>query len=95
MKKRIFNAVNLLLGAVVVLLAGCKTQKVAVNQEPPQPDQSPKQLEVRQQEPIMCLYGVPPEVYRRQQEREQAELDSIKNQQRPQRDSIPMPIRKK
>ena len=72
MNKKVLTYVNLALGSLSMTLAGCHTQKVAPQpaapQEPDRPvveEPLPIIQEEQPQEPLVCKYGVPPEVYER------------------------------
>lgn len=56
---------NILLGACISLLVGCNTQKKAAKGQQPAAEE-PQQTIVRERE-VMCLYGIPPEVYEKLQ----------------------------
>ena len=65
MKKQFLTTLNLILGSVSVALAGCHIQKKSVE---PTPTPDPAQPVVEQPiepEPVICMYGVPAEVYER------------------------------
>jgi hypothetical protein len=65
MKKNFLKRINLLLGSISVALAGCHVQKQPAEPTPtPSPD-TPVVEQPNDQEPIMCLYGAPPEFYER------------------------------
>ena len=66
MKKKFLRNLNLLLGAASVALAGCHTQKKAVEPTPaPETDKPVVEQPKNPDEPVVCLYGVPAEVYKR------------------------------
>jgi hypothetical protein len=69
MKKRMLVAANVALGAMSMLFAGCHTQKQVQPAEPDQPvieqPEAPQQPVAQEPEPVVCKYGVPPEVYER------------------------------
>ncbi len=79
MRKSILTRINLLLGALIILLTGCKTQK-NVNNTNGETDSPAPSINRPEDRPV-CLYGIPPEVYKEMQEREQRD-------QEPQQDSI-------
>jgi len=65
MKKQFLKRINLLLGSISVALAGCHVQKQPTEPAPvPEPDQ-PVVEQKNDPEPLICLYGAPPEFYER------------------------------
>ena len=64
MRKRFLTRLNILLGAVSMTLAGCHSQKAVTNPQPAEPAQPTPAVEPGE---VICLYGVPREVYERQQ----------------------------
>ncbi|MBR2165878.1 MAG: hypothetical protein IKP02_06080 [Paludibacteraceae bacterium] len=65
---KILLKVNVALGSLSMLLAGCHTQKNVVPAEPEQPvieEPSPAVEPAPPVEPLVCKYGVPAEVYER------------------------------
>mgnify|MGYP003290354640 CR=1 FL=1 len=77
MKRKTLIFINVLLGALVTFFVGCKTHRV--NKALPEPEDS----EIEQVEPeperMVCLYGIPPEVYKRLHEQDSLYQDSLQN----------------
>lgn len=63
MKTKFLIKLNILLAAIITLLIGCKTQQVNPSDDVVADDQ-PVVAEPAP-ERMICLYGIPPEVYRR------------------------------
>lgn len=62
MKQKLLLAISSLLGGIIAfILPSCHTQKNAT-----QSDNNKPVATLEQNKGIMCLYGVPPEVYRQQ-----------------------------
>lgn len=77
MKKKLLTKVNVLLGAMSLILAGCHTQKKAAantveNSEPQQQETDGGRM--------VCLYGVPPRVYEEQRDQEEQKLQEQQQQ---------------
>lgn len=49
---------NILLGVMISLLTGCKTQKLATKSQPDPVKDEPAQIE--KSDPVICMYGIPP-----------------------------------
>lgn len=79
MHRKALIFVNVLLGALVSFFVGCKTHKV--NKSEPQPEASNQEKFEPQAEQMICLYGIPPEVYKRLQERDSIYQDSLRQAQ--------------
>ena len=62
MKKRFLTFLNIVLGISALTLAGCHTQKKAVA-DSSKPDDS-QAAEERVDGPVICMYGVPANLYR-------------------------------
>ena len=62
MKKRILTYINLLLGIASLSLAGCHTTKNAA--KPSAPEKPEGTIEERHEAEVICLYGVPVNLYR-------------------------------
>lgn len=81
MRKQFLIRVNALLAAVSLMLAGCHTQKKVTPAEP-QPSDEPTFEQVGEPEvkplygvpvePIMCKYGVPPQLIRSTEQDDEA-----------------------
>jgi len=85
MRKTFLIRANVLLGTLSLLLAGCHTTKKAAASQSEAPA---KQDEVGvANDRIVCMYGVPPQVYEQQRAKEEEEMrrqeqlrqDSLKN----------------
>lgn len=63
MKTKFLIKLNVLLAALVSFLLGCKTQQV--NQSDVVADADTTSVEEPTPERMICLYGIPPEVYQR------------------------------
>lgn len=63
MKKKFLIRLNVLLAALVSFLLGCKTQQV--KQSDVVADADTTSVEEPAPERMICLYGIPPEVYQR------------------------------
>lgn len=71
MKQKLLLAISTLLGSIIAfILPSCHTQKNAT-----QSDNRPVAT-LEQNKGIMCLYGVPPEVYRQQQQQDSIVTDT-------------------
>lgn len=76
MKRKTLIFVNILLGALVTFFVGCKTHRV--NKSQPQPEAESKERFEPEAERMICLYGIPPEVYKRLHEQDSLRQDSIR-----------------
>lgn len=67
MKTNLLKKINLLLGTISVALAGCHIQKQPVEPTPTPPQEADKPIveQTSETEPLLCMYGAPPEVYER------------------------------
>ena len=79
MRKKFLRRVNVLLGIVSLSLAGCHTQKNAAQTQPAEPEASPAQAVGGGE--VICMYGIPAEVYEEQRAKEEAQRrrDSLQN----------------
>ena len=64
MKSKLLIKLNLLLAALITLLMGCKSQQVNKSDNDVVADDKPSVVEP-EPERMICLYGIPPEVYQR------------------------------
>ena len=64
MKTKFIIKLNLLLAALITLLMGCKSQQVNKSDNDVVADDQPSVVEP-EPERMICLYGIPPEVYQR------------------------------
>ena len=64
MKSKLLIKLNLLLAALITLLMGCKSQQVNKSDNDVVADDQPSVVEP-EPERMICLYGIPPEVYQR------------------------------
>ena len=64
MKTKFLIKLNLLLAALITLLMGCKSQQVNKSDNDVVADDQPSVVEP-EPERMICLYGIPPEVYQR------------------------------
>ena len=60
MKKNFLKHINLLLGAISLMLAGCHTQKQMAQPTNDDPVNQPKIEQTQQTDVPVCLYGPPP-----------------------------------
>lgn len=79
MKRTTLVLINILLGAVISFFMGCKTHRV--NKSQPQPEADAREQLEPQPERMICLYGIPPEVYKRLHEQDSLYQDSIQKAQ--------------
>ena len=64
MKTKFLIKLNLLLAALITLLMGCKSQQVNKSDNGVVAEDQPSVVEP-EHERMICLYGIPPEVYQR------------------------------
>ena len=69
MKNRVLTVFNIILGWLIgLILPSCNTQKVAKKSQV----EPPREMVMENKE-VIVLYGIPPEVYKEMQKREQQE----------------------
>lgn len=79
MKRKTLIFINVLLGALVTFFVGCKTHRV--NQVEDVDDSSATEQVEPEPERMICLYGIPPEVYKRLHEQDSLQEDSLRQVQ--------------
>ena len=79
MKRKTLIFINVLLGTLVTFFVGCKTHRVNKVEDVVDPSAT-EQVEP-EPERMICLYGIPPEVYRRLHEQDSLRQDSLINAQ--------------
>ena len=80
MKRKTLIFINVLLGALVTFLIGCKTHRVNKVEDVVDDPSATEQVEP-EPERMICLYGIPPEVYKRLHEQDSLRQDSLRQAQ--------------
>lgn len=81
MKKHFLLRANVLLGTLSLLLAGCHTTKKAAEASAPESADEPKPQAVKDAQ-VICMYGVPPQIYEQQRQKEEEEARQMEQQRR-------------
>ncbi len=76
MKRKTLIFINVLLGALVTFFVGCKTHRV--NKVKDVVDPSAMEQVEPEPERMICLYGIPSEVYKRLHEQDSLRQDSLR-----------------
>lgn len=80
MKKQFLLRANVLLGTLSLMLAGChSTKKAAEASATPEPADEPKAQAVKDAQ-VICMYGVPPQIYEQQRQKEEEEARKMEQQ---------------
>lgn len=79
MKKNFLIRANVLLGALSLLLAGCHSTKKAAEKSALEAADEPQQA-AAPSDRVVCMYGVPPQVYEQQRAKEEEEMRRLEQQ---------------